>query len=380
MAKSAPTHRPPDRLDQRITLEGILFILFSFAIGFAAYNTGNALLYLILSLMLSFLGISGFLALQTLSRLTTRREAPPRVHALTPTPITLRVANGKRWLASYSLRMADHLADGALLGGTYLLMLEARAAEGAIYMATFPRRGVQRLGRCIIRTRFPFGFFERSLTVALDEEILVLPRVRTFRKPPEGALRQLGEEPSSLAGEGIDLRSMRDYTPHDPARNIHWKASARTGRLIAKETEREASRRFEFFLNNAHPSPGDPIVIEAFERAIEFCASLAMHLARRGVPVRLHTRSGRVTPGNTPAELDRLMRALALLPLLPEAEAPLPASLRQASRVALQIGYASGERRLASSYLAPEEWAPLLDEPVTAPIDSSATVPLSAAA
>ena len=38
-----------------VTVEGLLFIVFLIVIGFAAWNTGNNLLYLILSAMLAFL-------------------------------------------------------------------------------------------------------------------------------------------------------------------------------------------------------------------------------------------------------------------------------------------------------------------------------------
>jgi hypothetical protein len=46
----------------RFTKEGLSFVLFSLAVGVAAVNTGNNLLYLILAMMLSLIIVSGILS------------------------------------------------------------------------------------------------------------------------------------------------------------------------------------------------------------------------------------------------------------------------------------------------------------------------------
>src|SRR3954465_3712765 len=91
--------RPPRRLS--FTREGRLIVILSVGVGFAAINTGNNLLYLLLGWLLSFLIASGTLsgrrgglptsimggasrASRPLQRRTAQRGPPPRGFAGEP--------------------------------------------------------------------------------------------------------------------------------------------------------------------------------------------------------------------------------------------------------------------------------------------------------
>src|SRR5262245_1763645 len=67
--------RPPRRLS--FTREGRIIVILSVGVGFAAINTGNNLLYLLLGWLLSFIIASGILSELTLKRLTVERRPPP---------------------------------------------------------------------------------------------------------------------------------------------------------------------------------------------------------------------------------------------------------------------------------------------------------------
>ena len=64
--------RPPRRLS--FTREGRLLVLVAIGVGFAAINTGNNLLYLLLGWLLSFILASGFLSEATMRGLRVRRR------------------------------------------------------------------------------------------------------------------------------------------------------------------------------------------------------------------------------------------------------------------------------------------------------------------
>ena len=66
--------RPPRTL--RPTRAGWIFFALTFGVGFAALNTGNNLLYLVLSLMLAFLVLSGVFSESTLRGIRVRRRLP----------------------------------------------------------------------------------------------------------------------------------------------------------------------------------------------------------------------------------------------------------------------------------------------------------------
>src|SRR2546426_12793719 len=65
----------------RLTPERVRFLLLTLAVGVAALNTGNNLLYLLLAMMLSLIVMSGILSEQCLRHLVIRRRIPEHVFA-----------------------------------------------------------------------------------------------------------------------------------------------------------------------------------------------------------------------------------------------------------------------------------------------------------
>src|SRR5262245_1289099 len=61
------------------TREGFIFVLLCLAIGAAAVNTGNNVLYLIFSLMLGLIVVSGMISRRMLLGLHVQVEFPPRL-------------------------------------------------------------------------------------------------------------------------------------------------------------------------------------------------------------------------------------------------------------------------------------------------------------
>src|SRR6187551_3093155 len=85
--------RPPRRLS--FTREGKIIVILSVGVGFAAINTGNNLLYLLLGWLLSFIIASGILSEQTLRALSVERRPPPRIFAGDPFLMEVVIKNAK---------------------------------------------------------------------------------------------------------------------------------------------------------------------------------------------------------------------------------------------------------------------------------------------
>lgn len=114
------------RRTTRLTSDGIKFILFTFAISLAAVNTGNNLFYLILSMMLSCIVISGLLSEYCLRRLEFHRHLPDLIMANEPATLTLSIANRNRRLSSFSLRLFDVIGGQNIDRGLFLQQLPRR--------------------------------------------------------------------------------------------------------------------------------------------------------------------------------------------------------------------------------------------------------------
>jgi uncharacterized protein (DUF58 family) len=305
------------RRARRLTLEGALFIGITFFIGFAAMNTGTNLLYLILSMMLSLLIISGVLSTVTLRNIEVERIVPNHIAAQEQFPIQLVVRNRKRLFASYSLRVSDHLDMYEGIGSTFLVKVGKQDQVRTSYFCVFPRRGIYTLKYLQVSSRFPFGFFERSITFIRPREIVIYPQVLDMMHFLETSRVDFGEHDRARKGPGTSLYGLREYQAGDSARFIHWKISAKTDKLMIREFEREEKHKVTLFLNNSSALHADPNVQEQFEKAIVMVASMAHHLLYNEYQVQLITASGKIPFSTGINHLYRILRALAMIQLLP---------------------------------------------------------------
>lgn len=87
------------------------------------------------------------------------------------------------------------------------------------------------------------GLYEVPLMFANPFGVEVLPRAlhALIATPRGGRSRRAAEagRPASLAGEGDELRELREHVPGDPFKRIAWKASAKRGQLVVREMERD---------------------------------------------------------------------------------------------------------------------------------------------
>lgn len=289
------------------TPAGTRFILLTLAVGVAAMNTGNNLLYLIVGMMLSLIIVSGLLSEQSLGRLLVEWSLPSRIFAGRPAEAKLRITNARRRLPSYSFRVEPARSG---VSSSYVFKLRAGESLSIRVLPSFRERGRQDLPNLALKTAFPFGFIIKTLLRKDSRKVLVYPRILPapdFLAVSSGI--KGGEGETHRRGTGRSLYGLRDYTFQDDARGIHWKASARESKLLLKEFEREDEARFDIVLSD-HVLPGTE---EDFERAIMLAASLAVDLGRQGRGIRLRTEgAGEEAPGPL-TSVDDILRALALL-------------------------------------------------------------------
>jgi uncharacterized protein (DUF58 family) len=131
-------------------------------------------------------------------------------------------------------------------------------------------------------------------------------------------------------GEFFGLRERRTG---DDRRDVHWRSSARSGRLLVREYEDEHARHVVIGVDNALPdeardavtdgamAPAVEAQVSAVERAISVAASLAAAYLEVGWTVELCARGCHVPSGAGKMHEARIGRALALLPYASDATA-----------------------------------------------------------
>ncbi|MEM6963050.1 MAG: hypothetical protein AAF550_15085, partial [Myxococcota bacterium] len=158
----------------RLTFAGKLFVGVTVGVGFAAVNTGNNLLYLVLGLLLSLLLVSGVLSELALSGIRVKRRLPRRSFAAEEMQIELSVFNSKRRLPSYSLELED-LAEQEPKKRCYFLKVLPKTELVATYRRKPLSRGCIRFTEVHVRTRYPFGLIQKTRVVRAPSEFVVFP-------------------------------------------------------------------------------------------------------------------------------------------------------------------------------------------------------------
>lgn len=293
----------------RPTREGWWFIGASFAVGLAATNTGNNLLYLILAMMLSFMAISGVLSEQTMRHLRLHREVPRRLFAGAPASFRVWLVNRKRRLPSYALHLTEtDPSGGGRTASHFLLKVAPQGREAWQYALTFPSRGRHYLPGLRMLTRFPFGLFAKVSRPILADPVLVYPAVRALAPEEIPAALDPGWRERDRRGQGAGLHNLRPYRPGDDPRLLHWKTSAKTGDLMVKELEDEDCLRIRLVVEDPTPET----LSTALEANLSYAASVAAHAIRLGSQVELLTADGSTGFGQGESHLDRILERLAL--------------------------------------------------------------------
>lgn len=306
------------------TSGGGVFLVIIVVVGFAAWNTGNNLLFLVFSLLMSTLFVGWIAARASLRDLNVSARFPDHIFAAEAAPVIVTLRNTKRVLPSFSVLVEARGPSDAeppkrrkrylKRALAYFSYVPHNAAAEQRVEQLFPTRGHVLIDGFELSTRFPFGFFRRRRRLrARNVDIIVYPKPEVISDQLHLLPMYAGRIPSLRRGAGHDLFSMRDYQPQDDLRHIDWKATARSRRLTVREFTSEDERRITIVLDTRLPRATSSDVAERFERGVVQAASLIKHFIDERAEVRL-VLGDEVGPfGSGMEQLYRSLRRLALV-------------------------------------------------------------------
>jgi hypothetical protein len=243
LARRTPLGWLSYQIDYKVTREGMVYIAGILVIALAALNTGNNLLFMVLACLLAGILISGLLSRVVLGGIDVRLELPEHIFAQRTILAVAELDNTKQIVPSFSLSLVSEAGTKAKQNASaspapqildrpvYFAHIPHRQTVRQNVELTFPRRGIYRQDALGLRTRFPFGFLQKTRRVNSTIEVVVYPRIQPTDEFYEVLPLVSGELESYQRGRGNDLYAIRDYQFNDSARHVDWKASARTGTL-----------------------------------------------------------------------------------------------------------------------------------------------------
>ncbi len=180
-----------------------------------------------------------------------------------------------------------HYSEDGLALTTSLLWYQKASWSHALVCR---HRGCYAIGPATVRSGDLFGLLSRSREAAGVQRLIVYPRIYELRDLglPSGSPLGDSRAVNILHHDPLRFRGLREHTPEVPLRHIHWKATARSGRLQAKTFDPSCALRVAVLLDcGAFRSPDSRGTEGPFELAISTAASLAWHHSGARVPVGL---------------------------------------------------------------------------------------------
>jgi len=333
LARSASTEASQMNLPFEFTVGGAVILALIVIVGFSAWNTGNNLLFLVLSLLVASLVVGFFAGNLCLKKLDVKMRFPETIFAGEATPILVSLHNRKRIFPTFSViaQVRGNERETSILFDEIKEILPVKWAEKFAkppivrrtldYFVFVPRRDsienktehiFEHRGRFIIKdfelsTKFPFGFFRHRRRLSAQEaEIAVFPKLISIDEETIDLPLEAGELVANKKGLGQDLLSLRDYQPMDDLRRVDWRATARAQRLIVREFSAEDDKRVTIIFDTRLEAENNEKkltlrekieaeqkgkklspVSERFEKGVSQTASLLAHFAEEQAEIRL---------------------------------------------------------------------------------------------
>jgi uncharacterized protein (DUF58 family) len=296
----------------QVTREGWIYFGAITIVVFAAINTANNLLYMVLSALLAVLSLSGFLSTLNYRSVRIVVRIPDHCYAGEPFPITSQVHNDKRVFATFSISVEP--AEGSAFRFSSFYVPVIRGLEHVSYtgQAMLAKRGRYTLREVKVASRYPFGFFLKHRNYPAEAECICYPEILPHESINLAGIDPRGSYQRFERGLGHDLYMIRDYVPSDSARHVDWKASAKTSMLKTREYAAEESQQITLAFDRF----GHPEDVERFEQLVSYSASLVYQLIHDGLEVNF------VTDEWQGSALEPILEYLALVQMSSSSELP----------------------------------------------------------
>ncbi len=270
------------------TRRGSLQALLAVVLYTAGANAGAGWVTVLATLLAGAVLAAWWTTHRAARRVEVRRTLPAQAVAGTPVEVSVQVrAPG-----------GGHLVVADALGGA------GAGPPGARLVGTLrPARGSVRGAEVRVELADPLGLARASAAGWAPSPLLAVPAVP---RAPGSLPRRVAETaldlPAVRARAGVEYAGLRAYAPGDPPRTVHWRATARHGRMVVGEPARPAAPALRIALAGGSWSQA------ALDRAVERVCALAAAGAAAGRPTEVAV-DGAVQPWSEAARRD-----LALLP------------------------------------------------------------------
>ncbi|MDD5748086.1 MAG: DUF58 domain-containing protein [Actinomycetota bacterium] len=317
---------------------GFVAILVGVALVLIATNIRSGWLYLVSSLLFAAVLASFLASLWTVRGLTIERASPEQVFEGEPFGVSFKIRSRSRFAKCFllvkdltfeyftgrkgirglfghrgmklggvdGLSAADREKEKRWKNSIVIERIEPMGFADAALRLTAPRRGIYDEARIELSSYGLLGLSHARAVLSVKSRILVFPMIRRIESFPFEPIPSYSPQEFhewTRKGTGQDYFGVREYLRGDSLRHIHWKVSAREGKLIVKEFQQEFAPSSAVVVALAPTRYGSSNV-NSLEDGLRAAASISAYYSAMGSLPQVIAATGLQTRVSSPPDLD----------------------------------------------------------------------------
>ncbi|MGD8925665.1 MAG: DUF58 domain-containing protein [Thioalkalispiraceae bacterium] len=272
----------------------LLFILLILAIGlgfFPGYNQEwKAITYIFAGVL-----IADVLSILGKRHIQVERDVMNSLSLGAWANVDLTLHNRYRY--PMKLEIFDHVPQEMEFEGLPVtISIPARNWVKVNYRVKPVARGPARFEKVQVRMFSVLGLWKKNITQPLLSEVKNYPNFSSVMKytllATDQRLNQMGILKKRRRGEGLDFHQLREYRDGDSLRQIDWKATARTHKLISRDYQEERDQQVIFLVDCGRRMLAHDDQLSHFDHTLNAILLLSHVALRQGDAVGLMTFSG----------------------------------------------------------------------------------------
>ncbi len=227
-------------------------------------------------------------------------------------PARVSVGTSAAWLVATNrsrARLRQLTIDVPVGAGRAVFQLPALAADASheeLFIIPTTRRAVIPIGPPRAVRSDPLGLLRRDAVEQTIVELFVYPRIITLDALSAGLQRDLeGQATRDLSTSDLAFHTLRDYVTGDDRRHVHWRSTAKAGKLLVRQFQDTRRSQLTVVVDGAAASYRSE---DEFELAMSVAGSICVRAVRDQQDACLVAASHAVIAGSQRRMLDTLAR------------------------------------------------------------------------
>ncbi|MFH1478454.1 MAG: DUF58 domain-containing protein [Candidatus Omnitrophota bacterium] len=275
-----------------LTLKGIFLCIIIIILLAVSWNLKIEIFYVLCAISFCILFLGFLYVYLTLPKISIERKVQDVAYEDDLLAVEVKITN-KRNIPSFFFEVIDRFEGEACDKKEKSLFVSRLDREDYIlvnYTVNCFKRGLHRFGPVSVAYQDMMGFFKIVKRLDVFSEILVYPKlfnILFFPQLKASSLSWMGVETARISSDTHEFFGVREYRRGDLKSRIHWPLTAKHGKLIVKEFQRNAAQEATILLDLKKGNDIGTGKDTTLEYSVKIAASVAAYLLENNIFVQL---------------------------------------------------------------------------------------------